>query len=388
MKITKLIMGGSLVLFLVAVGVGSILEPDREFSANENRYLAEFPNISLDDILNCDFQDGLEEYLNDQILGRDMWITIKTAIQKAVGDTDIGGAYVGKDGYDFEKITSDDVDEKLVERNIAQMQKFFATCSDSINASRLTFLLVPTSGLILADKLPENAPLFDQAAIIEDVQKAMADYHFLDVREVLTANKEAGVYYRTDHHWTSLGAFLCYQQYMNAAGLGEILPEDYTVTTVTEEFRGSLYSKILDYDSAYDDIQFYEKTGSDATFVITLDGEETDSFYQYDKLEEKDKYLFFFGGNYGEVVIERQSGSGTGTSEEGQTRNLLLIKDSFANAFAPFVAEDYDRVYMIDLRYFRGDMEAYMEENNITDVLVLYNVSNFISDKNIHKLNK
>ena len=375
-------MGGSLVLFLVAVGVGSILAPDREFSANENRYLAEFPNISLDDILDCDFQDGLEEYLNDQILGRDMWITIKTAIQKAVGDTDIGGAYVGKDGYDFEKITSDDVDEKLVQRNIAQIQKFFETCSKSIDSSRLSFLLVPTSGLILADKLPDNAPLFDQASIIEDVQQSMMDYNFIDVRAVLLENKEDGVYYRTDHHWTSLGAFLCYQQYASASGLGEVSLKDYTVTMVTEEFRGSLYSKILDYDSAYDSIQFYEKTGSDASFVITLDGEEAEDFYQYDKLEEKDKYLFFFGGNYGEVVIER---SDVNTSNE---RNLLLVKDSFANAFAPFVAEDYDHVYMIDLRFFRGDMGAYMEENNITDVLVLYNVSNFISDKNMHKLNK
>ena len=128
-----------------------------------------------------------------------------------------------------------------------------------------------------------------------------------------------------------------------------------------------------------DAIKLYEKGGDKNSFVVTLDGEKSDGFYHYNQLEEKDKYLFFFGGNYAEVVISNQSGEGH--------RNLLLIKDSFANCFAPLVAEDYDNVYMIDLRFFRGDMQEYMEANNITDVLVLYNVSNFISDKNIHKLN-
>lgn len=372
--------------------MGSFLATDRAFSENENRYLAKFPTISIDDILECDFQDGLEEYLNDQIWGRDAWITIKTAIQKAVGDTDIGGAYVGKDGYDFEKITQDDVDQKLVEKNIAQVQEFFATSSEKIDAARLSFLLVPTSGLILEDKLPEDAPLFDQAAVIDEVQSAMVDYNFIDVRETLTAHKEDGVYYRTDHHWTSTGAFLCYQKYCEATDLDEVKADDYTITTVTDEFRGSLYSKILDYDSAYDTIQMYEKTGSDASFVVTLDGKENDGFYHYDQLEAKDKYLFFFGGNYSEVVVSRVCEDVTVNAVEAgemedEERNLLLIKDSFANSFAPFVAEDYDNVYMIDLRYYRGDMQEYMEKNNITDVLVLYNVSNFISDKNMHKLN-
>lgn len=378
MKITKWMMSGSLLLFLVLISVGGFLAPDREFSENENRYLAQMPEISIDSILDCDFQDGLEEYLNDQIWGRDNWITIKTAIQKAVGDTDIGGAYVGADGYDFEKITEDDVDDNLVQRNIEQIQKFFASCSDTIDTSRLSFLLVPTSGLILADKLPANAPLFDQTAVIDAVQQGMEGYNFVDVRDALTAHKEEGVYYRTDHHWTSKGAFVCYEEWCKSTGM-PFAEEDYTITTVTDKFRGSLYSKILDFDSAYDSIQIYEKAGSEASFVVTLDGEETDGFYHYDQLEEKDKYLFFFGGNYSEVVITNEA------SNEG--RNLLLIKDSFANSFAPMAAENYDHVYMVDMRYFRGDMRAYMEEHNITDVLVLYNVSNFISDKNIHKLN-
>ena len=391
MKITKWIMSGSLMVFLVLISIGSFVAKDREFSENENRYLAQFPEISLDAIIDCDFQDGLEKYINDQILGRDAWITIKTAIQKFVGDTEIGGAYVGKDGYDFEKITQDDVDEKLVEKNIAQIQKFFETSSAKIDKSRLSFLLVPTSGLILSDKLPANAPLFDQTAVIESVAEGMKEYNFVDVRDVLTGHKEEGVYYRTDHHWTSLGALLSYGEYCKSVGL-PFVQSEYKEVVVADDFRGSLYSKILDYDSAFDTIKLYEKGGDKKSFVVTLDGEKSEGFYHYNQLEEKDKYLFFFGGNYAEVVIsdkeilENVTGSGA-EENSGEKRNLLLIKDSFANCFAPLVAEDYDNVYMIDLRFFRGDMQEYMEANNITDVLVLYNVSNFISDKNIHKIN-
>ena len=97
-------------------------------------------------------------------------------------------------------------------------------------------------------------------------------------------------------------------------------------------------------------------------------------------MDRKDKYAYFFGGNYGEVHIEHTEKNGKG--------NLLIIKDSFANAFVPFLIEDYDNLYMIDLRYYSGDMTSYIEENQITDVLVLYNVANFISDKNIYKLSR
>ena len=63
-----------------------------------------------------------------------------------------------------------------------------------------------------------------------------------------------------------------------------------------------------------------------------------------------------------------------------------MIKDSFANAFVPFLADSYDNIYMVDLRYFNEDMQAYLKEKNITDILMLYNVSNFVTDRNLYKL--
>jgi hypothetical protein len=148
--------------------------------------------------------------------------------------------------------------------------------------------------------------------------------------------------------------------------------EDLTPNIVSENFRGSLYSKILDADSAYDSIWTY----GDAGAPILVDNDEIrDSCYDESKLSEKDQYAYFFGGNYGEVYVD-----GTG---EG---NLLVVKDSFANSFVPLLTQEYDTIYMVDLRYYNGDMTAYLTEHGITDVLVLYNISNFISDRNLYKL--
>lgn len=386
MKKVRIIIIIVFIGFFVLISGASLIIKDREFSPNENRYLAETPELSWDNILSGKFQDGLEDYLRDQVCFRDGWITVKTGIQKACGDTDIGGAYVGKDGYDFEKITPEDVDEKQVDRNIKAVEDYFMTASETIDKQKLSFLLVPTSGLVMQEKLPKNARLFDQAKYIDQVQKAMKDYNFVDVRDTLMDHNEEYIYYKTDHHWTSAGACLAYEVWSEHTG-GEAETEDGLVkNVVSDKFRGSLYSKILDADSAYDEIWTYGLQKDDAfgskDCTVTIDEkQQLDSTYDDEKLQEKDKYAYFLGGNYGQVHIQNQK-----AASKAKGKNILIIKDSFANSFVPFVTQDYENIYMVDLRYYNGDVKAYLQEHEITDVLVLYNISNFISDRNIHKL--
>jgi hypothetical protein len=372
LKKTGIAITIAFILCIAGISGLSLIMEDREFSPNENRYLAEAPSFTLDKLMSGEFQDDLEDYLRDQISFRDGWITVKTAIQKACGDTDIGGAYVGSDGYDFEKITPEDVDDKQVARNLQAVSDYFADAAGQIGSDRLSFLLVPTSGFVMADKLPENARLFDQSAYILQVKEAMEDYNFIDVRQTLMDHKDDYIYYRTDHHWTTDGAYLAYVEWCKSTGHSYAKLDDLVKNNVTKDFRGSLYSKILDADSAYDSIWTY----GDFDGPMLVDGDEIrDSCFDESKLSEKDKYAYFFGGNYGEVIV---GGKGEG--------KLLVVKDSFANSFVPMLTEVYDTIYMIDLRYYNGDMTAYLDEHQITDVLVLYNISNFISDRNLYKL--
>ena len=386
MKKVRIIIIIVFIGFFVLITGASLIIKDREFSPNENRYLAETPELSWDNILSGKFQDGLEDYLRDQVCFRDGWITVKTGIQKACGDTDIGGAYVGKDGYDFEKITPEDVDEKQVDRNIKAVEDYFMTASETIDKQKLSFLLVPTSGLVMQEKLPKNARLFDQAKYIDQVQKAMKDYNFVDVRDTLMDHNEEYIYYKTDHHWTSAGACLAYEVWSEHTGGEAEKKDELAENVVSDKFRGSLYSKILDADSAYDEIWTYglqkdDAFGSKDCTVMIDEKQQLDSIYDDEKLQEKDKYAYFLGGNYGQVHIQNQK-----AASKAKGKNILIIKDSFANSFVPFVTQDYENIYMVDLRYYNGDMKAYLQEHEITDVLVLYNVSNFISDRNIHKL--
>ena len=155
---------------------------------------------------------------------------------------------------------------------------------------------------------------------------------------------------------------------------------------VSDKFRGSLYSKILDADSAYDEIWTYGLQKDDAfgskDCTVTIDEkQQLDSIYDDEMLQKKDKYAYFLSGNYGQVHIQNQK-----AASKAKGKNILIIKDSFANSFVPFSTQDYENIYMVDLRYYNGDMKSYLQEHNITDVLVLYNISNFISDRNLHKL--
>ena len=169
---------------------------------------------------------------------------------------------------------------------------------------------------------------------------------------------------KTDHHWTSAGAYYAYEKWCEDTG-HKAAPVDALEKTVeSDKFRGSLYSKILDAGSAYDEIWTYGPKdgvpfGSENCLVTMDEKDETDSVYDRSKLKEKDKYAFFFGGNYGEVHVQNQA-----ADEENKGRNVLVIKDSFANSFAPFLTQNYENIYMIDLRYYNGDLKAYLQEQD------------------------
>ena len=385
MKKIKIIEVIAFLTVVAGISILSFTSEDKDFSENENRILAKAPKFSWDKVLDCSFQEELEEYLKDQVCFRDGWISVKTFFQKSTGNTDIGGAYVGKEGYDFEKITPDDVDDMLVRRNTKAVSEYFEYCEKTIDKDKINFIIVPTSGLVYEDKLPKNAVLFDQNKYIDQISAGVKNGSLIDSRKVLLNAKEENLYYKTDHHWTIDAAFLVSNEWRLKTGKKIIDKKNVTEEIVTTEFKGSLYSKILDIDSKNDCIKVINRK-EDNNFSVVADGKDIGGFYQEDKLKEKDKYAYFFGGNYGEVVITNKNNKNK--TNKINKNNLLVIKDSFANSYVPLIAEEYDKIFMIDLRYYAGDMGAYLEENNITEVMVLYNVSNFISDKNIFKLTK
>ncbi|MEF9921925.1 MAG: DHHW family protein [Anaerovoracaceae bacterium] len=370
-NITIVVLFVAVILFL---SIGTIFAKDKSFSDNENRYLQETPKFSVDNVISGTYEKNFENYVNDQFLFRENWIQIKTKAKLAMFSKDVAGVYLCKDDYYIEKITAQDVDQELYKKNVNEIKTFFDSLLKNIPEKNMSFMPVPTASLILKDKLPRFASPFDENSAIDYGKAQLEKYNVVDLREKLMEANDQYIYYKTDHHWTTKGAEIAYEQWSHSND--SLKNKDkVTLKKATDKFRGTLYSKVLLNNSAYDEIDIYQ---DDTKYNVMADGKKLKGIYDYSALEKKDKYAVFLGGNYGNVEI-------TGGVKNGKT--LLLIKDSFANSFVPYIAKDYEKIVMVDLRYFRGNMTDYVKKNQVTDVLVLYNMANLISDKNLTSLN-
>lgn len=361
----------AMALILVGLSVGSLLLPDSAFSANENRYLKQAPRLTWDALMHGSYTADVETYTADQIALRDVWMGAKSTLQQLAGKQDVGGVWLGEDGYYFAKMTEDDFNRPRYEKNLAAVKAFFDGNADK----DCRILLAPTPCVVLYDKLPfglslDNGTVFDVDECYDTLIDLLGQQAILtrwDLREVGGGTQQ--VYYRTDHHWTTAGARVAYRVWAKETGH---TVRDYALTPVTDDFRGTLYSKVLLPGSAYDTVE----VARDVEIVsMDCDGQVMHSLYVDSKLEQKDKYEVFMGGNYAKVTVD--TGAETG-------RSLLLIKDSFANCFLPFLCADYDTITVVDLRYCRENMMDLASD--CTDILVLYELTNFASDGNLYKL--
>jgi hypothetical protein len=197
---------------------------------------------------------------------------------------------------------------------------------------------------------------------------------YIDVYPTLKAHEDDGIYYKTDHHWTSRGAM--YAFIAAASMLGIENPIDrYEEYTVTESFSGTLASS-TGYHGAKDSIEVYAPVGTEVDYLVTDsdNAEKRVSLYDTKALEEKDKYQVFFGGNHALVDI---------TTTNDTDRSLLVFKDSYANSFVPFLLPYYSEIIMIDPRYYYDNVERVIENYDITDVLFLYNMDTFMTDNSL-----
>ncbi len=349
---------------ILALSAGSFFfTPDRAFSENENRYLQLTPRLTWDNVMSGKFMTDTENYTSDQIILRDVWTAARSLLQRAEGKEDISSTYLGADGRYFAKVTDDSFDWAGLAKNAGYIRDFF----DANGDKACTALIVPNPGGVLSDKLPENAPFYDEdrafAALSDTLGGAL-----LDTRQALSAVDDP--YYHTDHHWTTMGAQAAYEQW--AAATGHAV-RHYGLTLASDHFRGTLYSKVLLPDSVYDSVYYAPEITVDS---VVCDGEDG-TLYDLSALEQKDKYELFLGGNYGRAVIT------TGV-ENG--RHLLLVKDSFANSFVPFLTGDYETITMIDLRYYRDSMQSLADE--ATDILVLTEMTDLAASGDYFKLSR
>ncbi|MGN0682993.1 MAG: DHHW family protein [Oscillospiraceae bacterium] len=351
---------------LLAAGIGaSIILPDKYYSESEKRTLKQFPKPSFEEIFEGKFGNEIEAYLADQFPARDGWVTVKTITDRISGKTESNGVYFAADNYLIEAHKS--LPSKQAKANIAALKML----SDKLSEQGITMnvMLVPTASYILSEKLPPFAPNANQHSVIEYAEQQ--GLKIVDVTEALAAHEDEYIYYKTDHHWTSLGAYYAYAEWVRSKGETPEPLSAWTKRELCSNFRGTTYSKVNYPFAPYDTIDAYYK--SEKHEVDYNNGDYiTDIIYEEKFLNGSDQYAVFFNSNQTTTKI---SGNGEG--------KLLIIKDSYANCFGQFVVDNYEETHLIDLRFFRGSVFDYVVENEITEVLVMYNIPNFCGDASV-----
>ena len=340
------------------------------FSEQENRYLARFPSFSLEKLLDGTYQEDLDTYINDHFIFRNAWIKIKSTEEVLLGKTENNGVYIGKDGYLFEKFEYAEEEEEHLTK-VANITNQFANKTDL----PIYFMLVPNSIYLNQDKLPDYATTYNQKEIINNFYKKLdSKIKTVDVTDILMQNKDKYIYFKTDHHMTSLGTYLTYTQFCKEANIEAEDLNNFEQKVVSEDFLGTFDSKAQIVNQEKDKIEIYVNDKNSNIKSAEYDNETTQSIFNEEYLSKKDKYSFFLNGNNAKVVVKTNVENG---------KKLLVIKDSYAHIMAQFLCQNFEEIHFIDPRYYKASLTDYATKNNITDVLFLYNVSNLVTDLGI-----
>lgn len=353
-------------VILLAFTVADLVTPDRLFSETENRILAAKPEYSRESLLDGSFTKDYDTYVTDQFIGRDKWISIKTGTDILMQKKEINGVYLGADHYLIEQHLEEDYPQELVEQRLDLLEKLVDRWGAKV-------MLAPTADNILTDKLPAYAEVYDQRALLEAVKERIGEEQYIDVYSALQERKDEDIYYRTDHHWTSRGAYYGYCAWANAMKKRIKVDSADSAVPVSENFLGTLHSK-LNIKIEPDTIAYFPVTEK-MPVRLTYDMQtEKESFYEESYLNTKNQYGYFLDDNHAFIEIETSCRNG---------KTLFVIKDSYANCLIPLLALNYEKVYVIDLRYMNGRlfpfMEGYEPEQGM-DVLVVYNCVHFLEE--------
>lgn len=358
------------ILLLAALSLSAVLNlitKDRSFSENENRILAQKPEFSMDSLIDGKFMSETEDYVADQFFLRDSWIRIKYAADRILGKRESNGVYLGKDGYLME--IPGEPEAETVKRTTDAIRDF----ADRHGELNTMMMLVPNAVTVCDQYLAGHTPVRDQREDIRSVENAVGEnVAFCDITDTLTQHKTEKLYYKTDHHWTSLGAWYAFETLWPALGL-ESEKLAYQSMPVTNRFSGTLASKV-GYHREDDVIDIYVPQQWDESYMVDYVGEKKcGTIYDQSALERKDKYEVFFGGNHARIDIQTLM----------PDRNLLILKDSYANAFVQFLLPYYSSITIIDPRYYYDSVEQLLTVRQITDVLFLYNTNTFLADTSL-----
>ena len=366
MKKNNKIITVIIVFIILLFNIIFIFSKKEDFSSLENRYLEEYPKFSFKDLFSGDYIESLENYINDHFVFRNTLMKIKTKTDKILGIKDINNIYLGKD-YLLERYNK----PKNTKRIIKKLNNLYS----NLNYVNINLILAPTSISLYNKYLPMFSYTEDELKEINYIYDNIK-FNSIDVYDTIKENsKYYNMYYKLDHHWTSYAAYYAYQEYCKNNNIEYINLNKFNIEEVTNTFKGTLYSKVLDDSYSPDSIHIFTLDNEDYTVYYHDTNKEANTLYELSYLDKKDKYSMFLDNNHSMITITN--------NKIDDNKKLLVIKDSYANSMIPFLVNHYKEVIVVDPRYYKKSIINYTKENNITDILILYNIINIDTDKGI-----
>ena len=369
-------------LFLVVIMFGFtfliLFTPDKEFSEQENRYLQQAPKLTLERLTSGKFTSEISDYFSDQFPARDIFVGAKAIAEIGIMKHENNNVTLGKDDYLIKR--NDYPNFETIDKNVKAIS-LFGDAMEEIGVP-FTVAMAGRNVDVLQRYLPKFYPNQHSTNVWNHFETSMSANNYIgyvDLKTPLKTLVDSGtdeqIYYRTDHHWTTLGAYYAYVEIMQSFG-EEPLPLDYfDIQTVSTEFYGTTWSSAGMKWIKPDNMQYFRYDGDEYYITEIVDtGKIIEGFYDFDQLDKKDKYSSFIGGNNSRVDIYHSEG----TIRE----KVLLMKDSFAHSLAPFLAYHYDLV-ILDLRYYKNSVKELVIAENIDRVLIMNNLDN-IADTNVY----
>ena len=358
-KLSQRLLAALFCVFLGGILLFYLFAPKESFSQLEKRYLAELPKLSWDSLQSGDFSKAAENYMADHVPFRDFFVGFNAYYKLFTGQQAAEEIRVTPEGILLE--TPTEWDSKAVSANMQAINTFAATTNRQVD-----LMIVPSAGWAVAG--------YDDEAKIRNIY-ALAEENVtsVDVLTSLALEDRAALYYRTDHHWTSLGAYTAYTAYMEAKARPYRAKADFTIEVVPG-FHGSTYSRSALWLTPAEPIELW--TG---THGLQVTNGESDAIHEgifyRERLEDTDKYTVFLDGNHSLVTIHNPDAAGKGS--------LLVIRDSYSNCLGGFLTESYETVILVDLRYYKQPVSQLLQQQDFDHILVCYSLGNFLTDKNI-----
>ena len=348
--------------------------PDRDVSYEENRGLASAPEFSMDSLASGKYTADFAVYMADQFPARDFFVGLKASCERLLLKGENNGVIFADGGYLVKRF--DAVDGETLKRNVGSISSF-AKAAEDANVD-VTVAVAGRTADVARSVLPSV-----YSGATDGFWEATGEYfaecgaEWVDLMTPLRELFDEGepVYYKTDHHWTTYGAFRAYGILADEMGIEPRGEGFFTKEVASDEFFGTTWSsagaKWIDPDT----IEFYRFDG-DEDLVTDRGDEQFDGLYKLSFLNEKDKYSAFLGGNAARIDV---------TSKDGEREKILVIKDSFFHSAAPFFAADCDLI-ILDMRYTTESAAEICVKEGIDKVLILLNAETLGEESGLGRL--